>query len=164
MEIRGIVRRITGAGAVVAATAAMLLGGVSGAATANTGAGEVTAAVTYLNIKHASARTCLDSNAAGAVYTRVCESGNRNQQWDNSTLGKFKNVATGRCLASTGSAVLTLGACSDTRTNWTTTSGSPKYIKNVNYGICAHNNGGNGEAVGPAACASATRWSTLAAA
>ncbi len=158
MEFRGIVRRVVGAGAAGVAVAALLIGG-SGAATAN----ESGAAAAPINILHASARTCMDSNTAGSVYTRICEAGNRNQQWDNYTPGKFRNVGTGRCLASSGNAVTTLGACSDPRTNWTTTSGSPKHIRNVQYGICAHNNGGHGEAVGPAACGSATRWSTLAA-
>lgn len=162
MEFRGIVRRVAGAGAVAAAAATLLFGGVSGAATAATGAGEVGVAADAINIKHASTRACLDSDSIGKVYTRNCEAGNRNQRWENYTLGKFRNVATGRCLGSDGAAIFTT-ACTSASTKWTTTSGSPKYFEHVPTGICMHNRGGHGEAVGQAACGSATRWSTVAA-
>lgn len=165
MEFRGIVRRVAGASAVVAATATMLLGGVSGAATAATGANEVGVAAAPINIKHASTRKCLDSNVNGAVYTHTCEGrANLYQQWDNYAPGKFRNVATKRCLATNGSQVTTVRAqdCDNPDTNWTTTPGSPKLFRSVPHAICMHNAGADGQGVGQAACESATRWSTVA--
>ncbi|ANZ42249.1 hypothetical protein BBK82_46280 [Lentzea guizhouensis] len=151
-------RRFVGTGAAVAAAATLLLGAASGTATATTGQQEAAG----INIKHASVRTCLDSNAAGAVYTHNCN-GNDYQEWENYTPGKFRNKATQRCLGSNGNSVFTTANCAAGSTNWTTTSGSPKHIKHATTGVCLHNAGGHGSAVGLAACGSATRWSTLAA-
>lgn len=163
MEFRGTIRRLAGAGTAVAAAATLLLGGVSGVATAATGQEGVDAAAAPINILHASTRTCLDSNSAGHVYTLQCNGG-RNQQWDNYTPGKFRNVGTGRCLAgSNGGSAYTTDLCGNAATNWTTTSGSPKKFTHVLTQFCLHGPGGSPQAAGLASCASATRWSTLAA-
>nr|WP_073919988.1 RICIN domain-containing protein [Streptomyces sp. CB00455] len=49
---------------------------------------------------------CLDSNAAGEVYTLPCQGGNNYQHWDTYQDGsgwwKLRNTATGRCLDANG--------------------------------------------------------------
>jgi Ricin-type beta-trefoil lectin domain len=162
MEFKGMLRRIAGAGVALAAVGAMLIAPVS--ATAAPAAQDEVGAAGIINILHASTRRCLDANSAGAVYTHNCNGGN-NQKWNNyvvGTSGKFKNVATGECLAAGANSVFTLESCTSNATDWRSTSGSPKWIWNTPSGKYLHNAGGHGEAVGlKTARADATRWSTL---
>ena len=149
MEFRGIMGRVVGAGAAVAAAATLLI------------APGVASAATYINIKHAnSPHRCLDANASGDVYTADCNGGD-NQKWENyasGTSGKFKNKKTGQCLAASSSAVFTT-SCSSNTSDWRSDAGQPRYIWNTQTGKFLNNSGGHGEAVGPRVGRTGTsRW------
>lgn len=68
----------------------------------------------HLIFQNLATAKCLDSNAAGAVYTRKCDTTNRYQQWRGSAPPTLVNRATGRALDSnaqaSGSADPDLGA------------------------------------------------------
>lgn len=88
--------------------------------------GTLLAAVTPANAAPTSLRNratnfCLDSNAGGFVYTSVCQSGNKWQQWDVTYDSRFdnwgvRNVESGRCLSPYGDK-LAADPCW-TGTNW----------------------------------------------
>ena len=67
---------------------------------------------------------CLDSNAAGKVYTLPCQSGNKHQQWVREQgkplldirLGTVRNVATGMCLATNRPGAIYTTKCVDNTT------------------------------------------------
>ena len=68
-----------------------------------TGAPTASAAARYITLKNKATHQCLDSNAAGKVYTKKCNGGSY-QKWrvtqENETgFLIFKNKKTGRCLA-----------------------------------------------------------------
>ncbi|GAA3587979.1 RICIN domain-containing protein [Kribbella ginsengisoli] len=73
---------------------------------AQTGSGTVTGVTTpqvsYYRalFQNRQTKLCLESNSAGTVYTRACNSRSTYQQWrfDNTALQYIWNVATGRCL------------------------------------------------------------------
>ncbi|RDI22253.1 RICIN domain-containing protein [Lentzea flaviverrucosa] len=160
MELRGMLRRTAGTGAVLAAVGAALIAPASATAAPAT-QDDVTAAA-VVRILHASTRACLDSNSEGRVYTLSCN-GNNNQRWDNFTPGKFRNVATGLCLAgSNGGSIYTTSICTNTATSWTTDGTSPTKIHHVPTGQCLNGPGGSPQAVGLDPCGSSTRWSILA--
>jgi hypothetical protein len=159
MGFRGMIRPLVGASTAALAAAALLFG--PGSATAATGQEEIGVAATRFHIKHASQRTNLDSNRSGAVYT-LRDSGSSYQKWDNYATGKFRNVATGLCLGSDGTNVFTT-SCALSTTDWTTTSGSPKYFIHRNTGRYLHNDGISGQHLGMKPTSTgATRWSVLA--
>lgn len=103
---------------------------------------------------------CLDSNLNGDVYTHNCQDGNNYQKWDNYTPGKFRNKRTGLCLAGGQSSVFAT-SCTVNATDWRTSSTTKKRFTNVSTGLCLHNQGGHGQAVGLRACVSGTAyWTT----
>lgn len=108
----------------------------------------------------AGVQRCLDSNSAGSVYTHVCQDGNNNQKWDNYAPGKFRDKATGLCLAAGVSSVFT-GSCTANASDWTTSSTTNKYVKNVSTGLCLNNKGGEAEAVGLRVCRAGTALWTV---
>lgn len=159
MGFRGMIRPLVGASTAALAAAALLFG--PGSATAATGQEEIGVAATRIHILHASQRTRIDSNRNGAVYTLTANS-SLNQKWENYTTGKFRNAATGLCLGSDGTNVFTT-SCALSTTDWTTTSGSPKYIIHRRTGHYLHNDGISGQHLGmKPTSAGATRWSVLA--
>ncbi|RSN25582.1 hypothetical protein DMC61_27805 [Amycolatopsis sp. WAC 04169] len=85
----------------------------------------------------------MDSNSAGSVYTHACQDRNNNQKWNNYAPGKFKNKATGLCLAAG------------------TSSTTNKYFTNVSTGLCLHNGGGQAEVVGLRVCRAGTALWTV---
>jgi hypothetical protein len=151
MAFKGMARRINGVGAAVAAAATLLI------APGTAVAGDDVGIAAVHRITHGGTGRCLDSNSAGSVYTHDCN-GTRNQQWDNYATGKFRNVATQRCLTSDGSRILTTTNCAAGGTNWATNGTTRTQIRHQTTGICMHNNGGSSQAVGPASCGSATYW------
>ncbi|MCG8927384.1 ricin-type beta-trefoil lectin domain protein [Lentzea sp. CC55] len=160
MEFKGMLRRIAGAGMALAVAGAMAIAPASA-----TAAQDGVSASTEMRILHASTRACLDSDHLGKVYTLKCNGG-LNQRWDNYTSGKFRNVATNLCLGGARSGGGTLytftGECSDPRTTWTTTPGSPRKFRNAQLGLCMDGPGGSPEGVGLKDCDAANRWSIAA--
>ncbi|MET9259978.1 ricin-type beta-trefoil lectin domain protein [Amycolatopsis sp. NPDC004079] len=151
MSSRGMLR-LAGAGA----AAAMLTAALSGTASA----GEQSAAViANFYIQRAGTSVCLDSNTKGDVYTLKCNEG-RNQAWTNFAPGKFRNLETNACLAASRTAVFTT-SCSSNTTDWTTSSTTNKYFKNVQTGLCLNNSGGSPEAVGVRICHAPTALWTV---
>lgn len=152
MPSRGMLLRIAGAGA----GAAMLTAALSG--TASAGEQSVAAGANF-KIHRAGTSSCLDSNTGGDVYTLTCNGG-RNQVWTNYAPGKFRNLATNACLAASRTAVFTT-TCSSNTTDWTTSSTTNKYVKNVQTGLCLNNSGGTPEAVGVRICHAPTALWTM---
>jgi hypothetical protein len=159
MELRGIARRLAGAGAVMA-FAATLLAGAQAAGADTASQGEVGAA-SVSRILYASDHSfCVDAWPGDVVNTMLCD-GTDTQKWDNYTPGRFRNVGNGRCLGSDGNVVFTT-ACTSPSANWTTTSGSPKKFTHVPTGLCMHGYPIIQQRVVVVPCSLATRWSTLA--
>lgn len=102
---------------------------------------------------------CLDSNDQGDVYTHDCQDGNDRQKWDNYASGKFRNKKSGRCLAGGRTSVITT-TCTVHESDWRTSSTTKKRFTNVASGLCMHNQGGDGQAVGLRACQSGTAYWT----
>lgn len=154
MEFRGMLRRVAGAGAALAAVGTVLLAPAATAVPADN----------IVKILHASTRTCLDSNDQGHVYTLGCPDEvpiSQNQKWNNYAPGKFKNLATGKCLAgSNGGSAYTTGDCDNAAVFWHTDGTSPTYIRHDQHpGFCLNGAGGSPQAVGITSCSSSTRWS-----
>ncbi|WP_394361496.1 hypothetical protein [Amycolatopsis sp. SB7-3] len=55
------------------------------------------------------------------MYTHVCQDGNNHQKWNNYAPGKFKNKASGLCLAAGTSSVFA-GSCETNASDWRTSS------------------------------------------
>lgn len=166
MEFRGIVRRVAGAGVAVAAVGAMLIAPVSATAAPDA---QPKARGVIVKILHASSRACLEANNIGEVGLAECNGSNQ-QKWDNFTsggVGRYRNVAFNACLAANSDGVVGIVYdCETLWSGWTSTSGSPKYIKHaVETTKCLHTNSGSpGKWAYLIKCEEATRWSVLAAA
>jgi hypothetical protein len=162
MEFKAMLRRVTGAGAAVAAVGAMLMAPVSATAAS---APQLQARGTIVNILHASSRVCLSANPDYQVGLAECDGSNA-QKWDNFTtgaVGRYRNVAFNACLASDGAKVFLMDRCDTPSSGWTSTSGSPKYIRHgVETTKCLHTNSGSaGKFAYLIDCGEATRWSVL---
>jgi hypothetical protein len=162
MEFKGIVRKVAGAGAALAAVGAMLIAPVSASAAPDA---QLKARGTIVNIKHASSRVCLAANADYQVGLEDCNGLDR-QKWDNFTtgaVGRYRNVEFNACLASDGVKVFLMDSCETPSSGWTSTSGSPKYITHgVETTKCLHTNSGSaGKFAYLITCGEATRWSVL---
>jgi ricin-type beta-trefoil lectin protein len=162
MEFKGMLRRIAGAGVALAAVGAMLIAPVSASAAPTP---QLKARGTIVNILHASSRNCLSANANGQVGLAECNGLNQ-QKWDNFTsggVGRYRNVAFNACLTSDGAQVSIVSDCDTLWSGWTSTSGSPKYIKHaVETAKCLHTNSGSaGKFAYLITCNEATRWSVL---
>ncbi|MET9631076.1 hypothetical protein ABZX92_26775 [Lentzea sp. NPDC006480] len=163
MEFRGIVRKVAGVGAALAAAGTMLIAPVSASAASDV---QLQARGTIVNIKHASSRNCLAANHLGQVGLAACD-GSNDTKWDNFVsggVGRYRNVAFNACLAAdSGGVVGILTDCDTLWSGWTSTSGSPKYIKHaVSTTKCLHTNSGAVEKFAYLiTCEEATRWSVL---
>jgi len=141
MKFTGMLRRVVGAGAALVAVGAMLM--APAAATAAPAAQD--------NI--------------GEVGLYECN-GSAQQKWSNYTtgaVGRFRNLQWDACLASDGAKVFIMKSCDTPSSGWTSTSGSPRYIKHgVESSKCLHTNSGSaGKWAYLINCSEATRWSVL---
>src|SRR5689334_10865271 len=99
MGFRGMLRRVAGAGAALAAVGAMLIAPVSASAVPDDV--QLQARGQIVKILHASSRKCLEANPRGEVGLAEC-TGLNPQKWDNFTsdgVGRYRNVAFNACLA-----------------------------------------------------------------
>jgi len=151
MTRKGILVRI----AASVATAALAFTAAPGVAAASTEA----ESLFWIRFA-AGVQRCLDSNSEGSVYTHDCQDRNNHQKWNNYAPGKFKNKATGLCLAAGTSSVFA-GACGVNASDWRTSSTTNKYFTNVSTGLCLHNSGGQAEAVGLRVCRAGTALWTV---
>ena len=163
MKFTGMLRRVVGAGAALVAVGAMLM--APAAATAAPAAQDDITAAGIVNILHASSRNCLEANNIGEVGLYECN-GSAQQKWSNYTtgaVGRFRNLQWDACLASDGAKVFIMKSCDTPSSGWTSTSGSPRYIKHgVESSKCLHTNSGSaGKWAYLINCSEATRWSVL---
>jgi hypothetical protein len=134
-------RTATGAAAVVAGMGTLLAPPVTGAAFA-------AANSVVLSGEFGSQATgrCLDSNAAGHVYTNPCDGNNKYQWWDVSTAlpGRYvlRNQATGRCLDSNTKGSVYTSPCDNNNTyeNWTLNRDSATTIESSQTHRCLDSN------------------------
>lgn len=160
MGFKSTSRRAAGVGAAAAAVCAMLIA-PSSATAAPAPQGEVGAAAVYY-IRHVDLpHNCLTETAEHEVFLLECDN-SVDQQWDNYTPGRFRNVNSKLCLASNGSKVFTM-KCGTPSSTWTTAPTSPKLIRHgVETGKCLTTNTGETWRYGFLVdCGQATRWYTL---
>ncbi|MFJ6621361.1 RICIN domain-containing protein [Kitasatospora sp. NPDC091335] len=150
MESKGNVTRIAGAGAAIAFSSTLLVGGATPAH-----------AVTYYEVANANnTSACLQVDARtdpGNVVLGSCDRSAK-QVWQISG-GVFKNPASGHCLDGNGADVYTHPCNGGDYQKWTTTSGSPKSIKHNKSGKYLDANGTVGAEVGfQPTISTASRW------
>lgn len=153
MEFKSMLRRVVGGSAAVAAVGATLMAPAS-AAPAPEGEFGVNA---LFQIKHPNANNCLD-NGDGDVFLYMCDNAD-SQQWNNYAPGRFRNDASGLCLASNGVKVFTMD-CGTPSSTWTTTSTNPKLLRHgVKTSKCLTTKSSvAGRFAYMIDCAEATRW------
>ncbi|MEU2732103.1 ricin-type beta-trefoil lectin domain protein [Streptomyces griseoviridis] len=156
MELKGHLARLAGAGA-AGAFASTLLFGTTASAQAASSPRAVHYQVVNGNSRNACLQVVITQSGQGRLVLATCDRSAK-QVWTIAG-GVFKNPATNQCLDGDGSAVYTQRCNTDGYQQWTTTSGSRKYIRHVKSGNYLHAGGGIGDRVGfRPSTGTASRW------
>lgn len=162
MELKGNLVRLAGTGAAMVFGSTLLVGAAASAQAAQTASVRAPQAVSYQVVNGNNSKACLQVTNAhtgtGTVSLGTCDRSAK-QKWEISG-GVFKNSATGHCLDGNGANVYTKPCNNGGYQKWTTTSGSPKYIRHTqSKGKYLHANGKVGDlAVFKTASGSSSRW------
>jgi hypothetical protein len=151
VEFKGNLTRLAGAGAALAFGSTLLVGAASSAQ----------ATPVYYQVHNANnSAACLQvyiSGSKGNIGLGNCDRSAK-VVW-TITGGIFRNPASGHCLDGNGTDVYTFPCNGGAYQDWTTSSGSPKYIRHTESGKYLSARGILGEEVGfESTTATTSRW------
>ncbi|MEV7085203.1 ricin-type beta-trefoil lectin domain protein [Streptomyces sp. NPDC093085] len=148
MGLKETFTRLAGASAAIACGATLLAGGAASAQAAP--AARAPQAVNYQVANGNNRNACLQvsntSGGKGDIVLGTCDRSAK-QVWRIAG-GVFSNPASGHCLDGNGADVYTHKCNGGKYQKWSTTSGSPKYIKHTESGRYLHASGKVGSEVG----------------